>query len=336
MENTILATPYRRYLARAIDDCIYMLVAALIVTRGFRFYFWHLPLMAQWYLMIAVMLTLEPLCLSLVGWTPGKWILGLRLRDQEGKLSYSKAWKRTTLLIWKGMGLGIVGYELYRNFKSWVSCKYGDPLEWDIEDSYQIVDRKKWRFAASGGIIGLSILGMILIYDWGIVPKHTGKITVEEFTENLKDLMHYMGETPGYILNPDAAWEKDPNVGYQESDLGNLPEFQFQEEGGYITRLIIVQETEGVSVSAYKSLVKLGVMAYLGAEDSAAAFKPSYWDLIEKFEEDHLDSFQTTYEGKNITCEWEIENGIYGASSDTLIQDDQEKPIKYRMRLECS
>ena len=138
MQNTSLKYPYRRFFARLLDEAIYVLLAAFIFTKGFRIFFWELFPSIKWYLSILFMFLIEPICLALFGATAGKYIMGLRLGDQGKRLPYLKALRRTFLLFKTGMGFGIPLFEWYRYFKSWLACKDGEILAWDIEERYEL------------------------------------------------------------------------------------------------------------------------------------------------------------------------------------------------------
>ena len=64
---------------------------------------------------ILMMYLLEPILLSKFGTTPGKWLLGLSVRDYDGNLlTLDTARTRTWNALWRGMGLGIPVYDIYR------------------------------------------------------------------------------------------------------------------------------------------------------------------------------------------------------------------------------
>ena len=78
------------------------------------------------YLTWAVQFVLEPLLLSTWGYTPGKWVLGLTVRNAEGgKLRFSQAAARLAGVFCRGEGYGIPLYNLYRNYKCYRACDAG-------------------------------------------------------------------------------------------------------------------------------------------------------------------------------------------------------------------
>lgn len=336
MKPAILAHPYRRFLARALDETFYMMIAAAIFSRGFRVYFWGLQPALMWYLMIGVMMAAEPVCLAVFGTTIGKKIMGLRLRSQGKKLSYFEALSRTFLLFKKGMGYGIPGYELVRYFKSWVACKYGDPLEWDIEESYELRDRKKFRIAWYILMMAFLAAGNGAVYAVSFLPIHTGAITSQEFVENVMELLRYQ---PGYadrILEEDGHWKND-----WDSDpgiySGDMPDIRFLTENGIMTGFVMEQRTETKKyIEVHKKLIKTAMMAYLGSVDQSAMLRPSYWKAVASLETDNVDSFELECAGKVISCQWQVENGIYAESMDVLVPENEKKPLIYQLKFSVS
>ena len=126
--------PIRRWLARWLDLGLYGLPWILLRSLAL-----HVPSVENgvlsWlegYLSIALMFLLEPLLLHYWGWTPGKWLLGLKVRDRAGeKLSLKRAFQRTWRLFGRGYGYQIPIYNLYRMWCSYRACREGEYLEWD-------------------------------------------------------------------------------------------------------------------------------------------------------------------------------------------------------------
>ena len=68
---------------------------------------------------------LEPLFLTLFGTTPGKWIMGLELRNAEGgHLALTQARNRTMTVIFGGEGFYLPIYSLWRNYRSYRAVSY--------------------------------------------------------------------------------------------------------------------------------------------------------------------------------------------------------------------
>lgn len=336
MQNTSLKYPYRRFFARLLDEAIYFLITALIFTKGFCIFFWEVLPATKWYLSILFMFLIEPICLALFGATVGKYIMGLRLGDQGKRLPYLKALRRTFLLFKTGMGFGIPLLEWYRYFKSWLACKDGESLAWDIEERYELKDTKRFRIVILAFMILAAIPAGSLLYAWAFSPLHHSPITVADFSENFMDLKNYCGVYEQEALDDKGVWSTPPYAGQPSIYSADMPNFQFFVEAGAVTGFTATQETETTDyIPVNKMILKLALMSYLGAEDSLSVFQPDYWRLIRKLEEENLDSFRMECGGNIIQCQWEVENGIYIESQDLLVPDNQETPIKYQMNLVC-
>lgn len=336
MASTFLAHPYRRFLARMLDEMFYMMIAALIFSRGFRVYFWGLQPFLMWYLMIGVMLAVEPICLAVFGTTIGKKLLGLRLRSRGGKLRYFEALSRTFLLFQKGMGYGLPVYEWIRYFKSWVACKYGDPLQWDIEESYELRDERPYRIPLYLIVMITAMAGHGAVYAISYLPLHRGTLTTQEFTENVMELLRYRGADSYLSLEADGHWrdESDLDLGISS---GDTPDIRFLTENGVLTGFVMEQKTETKKfIEVHKLLLKTSMMAYLGSVDPSAVLRPSYWKAVASLETDDLDSFEAECAGRIISCQWQVENGIYGESLDMLIPEDEKRPLHYELRFSVS
>ena len=103
--------PWRRFLARELDTALFILPGAfLLAWLGAANTVWVLLLTWLAYSMVALLL--EPLLLCTVGTTPGKWLMGLRLRysyyDHTDKPTFGQALFRTLHVWFRGCGLGLL------------------------------------------------------------------------------------------------------------------------------------------------------------------------------------------------------------------------------------
>ena len=84
-----------------------------------------------------LLLFVEPLLLHLLGTTPGKALMGLRLEAPGGrKLTYAEGFSRYLLLLWYGLGLGIPIFNLVRYYQCAKRCGEGEPQTWDTDIAY--------------------------------------------------------------------------------------------------------------------------------------------------------------------------------------------------------
>ena len=101
--------PWRRFWARYLD---LMLMALVWQVLQFQVLHWYMPTL--WFrdqlqtavsvgLSWVLLLLVEPILLCTWGYTPGKWLLGLRVRRLDGrKLAWDQAVERLFLVLWRG------------------------------------------------------------------------------------------------------------------------------------------------------------------------------------------------------------------------------------------
>ena len=104
----MVAYPWRRFFARWLDLFVYGLLWTAFGALVLRINLpdiWILRLLST-YLNYLTMLVVEPILLATWGYTPGKWIFGLQVRDRDGgKISWRDAKNRTWLVFAKGWSL---------------------------------------------------------------------------------------------------------------------------------------------------------------------------------------------------------------------------------------
>ena len=233
--------PWRRFFARSLDFGLCRLLLNAVLALGFRFQagdglLWTL-LMS--YLTWAVQFVLEPLLLSTWGYTPGKWVLGLTVRNAEGgKLSFSQAAARLAGVFCRGEGYGIPLYNLYRNYKCYRACDAGEPLPWEEEQAYTIRDLRALRClglaAAYGAVMGLGVLvGLYLL-----VPPVRGPLTVAGFARNYNDVYgRYFGEASDQ-LDVSGTWQEngaENAIVFDWTGGGSPPAFDYTLSDGVLT-----------------------------------------------------------------------------------------------------
>lgn len=192
--------PIRRFLARELD---YNLMALVVLV--FQLFVFHIPdsdnAILNWlagYLILLPMLAVEAVLLHLWGTTPGKWLLGLSLRDRAGnKLSRRRAFYRSCMLFAKGYGFNIPIYNLYRYYKSYRTCKDGEPLPWD-QDTYSSLDDDVAYTAAPlqtfhgvrwTACCALTLALSLLVVLAGLRPPCQGELTVAELSRNYNHMV---------------------------------------------------------------------------------------------------------------------------------------------------
>lgn len=157
----------------------------------------------------------EPVLLHYWGTTPGKWIFGLSVRDEDGeKLSIRTAYARLWGVFGYGNCYALPFFEWYCNYKCYRACKE-EELPWDLENGCSIVVRERevrWYRVA----LYLLVLVLRAAAGYGIdlyaeLPPNRGELTLAEYVENCNDCLKYNQGTAPYV-RPDGSWNKDLDI----------------------------------------------------------------------------------------------------------------------------
>ena len=204
--------PWRRFFARNLDLTLCGMPWLLVRLFLLR---WHpesglLVDLLDSYLTYAVLLAAEPLLLSTWGYTPGKWIFGLQVRNQEGGLlTFSQAFSRTWGVFSRGEGYGIPIYNLYRNYKCYCRCSDEEPEEWEEGTAYTIRDTRARRGLAFVGAHVVIFLLTLLLELQSLLPLHRAPLTPAEYAENVNDMCSILGLMPNRRMDENGNWVED-------------------------------------------------------------------------------------------------------------------------------
>jgi hypothetical protein len=156
-----------RFLARSVDGIIFALMLGYI--EAFRL-FQH-PV-AGWlvYIFIGTLLWafVEANLLSSIGTTPGKWLLGIRVKTQQGnKPVLLEAFKRSIGVWWYGLGAGCAPLMPLMMAVSCVRLMKNRPVRWDQKGRFVVILSPRGYLKTSFSL-AIIILGCwLLILLWG-------------------------------------------------------------------------------------------------------------------------------------------------------------------------
>lgn len=211
--------PWQRFWARDLDFALASAVVWAVLTLGFRMSVTGTP---RWLLQTlnivlswGIWLILEPLLLCTWGTTPGKWLLGLELRNKEGrKLGFLQGLRRTWDVLVVGYGLEIPILCWYCMYKGYRECRDNRPMHYDYEAENlyysRAPDRWGWRAAVS---VALS-LALLPVHVWCgfqvLRPPNRGEVTPAEFAENVSAVAKALDyslwvDEEGYRLSEQTA-----------------------------------------------------------------------------------------------------------------------------------
>ncbi len=235
--------PWMRYFARHLDLTIYGLFSAALLMFLLRIS----PQSGAFDLLntvlgIGIHIGLEPLLLSTWGYTPGKWIMGLRLRDSKGgKLDYTDGLCRTVSLIYHGMGLCIPIVNLWCYWKSYrraVPAEATPPIPpqdqpWDDLTEYTVEERRWHQYLvwvlAEAAAFGL-LAGLVLL---AAQPNLLGReLTRERYVKNVNHVLDFSVEKNEFTLNANGSWNTTGLLAFvTKTDTDDFQQYITEQDG---------------------------------------------------------------------------------------------------------
>lgn len=248
----MVASAPRRFFAWLLD--VYVMASLVLIVGCLAGYSPGRTVGAGFGLLVQLgLLFLEPLAVCVAGTTPGKALLGMRLRGRNGgKLTYGEAFSRYLSMLWGGLGLGIPIWSLVQLYRSLRRCLDGEPQPWDSGIAYEAAPFRSLRH------MGACLLAVSLVLaatetanSASQLPPNRGDLTVAEFAENFNRQAAYMDlDFTGQQLNEEGAWEDKPFDGTAYANFSgwgvkNLP-FTYTVEEGRVTAVTISGEAENM------------------------------------------------------------------------------------------
>ena len=253
---------------------------------------------------MVLMLLIEPALLSAFGTTIGKWILGIRITDLNGRrLSYAKARSRVVIMLWRGNGFYIPIYNVVRLWKSFSDCRDGKTLGWEYDSVIHLKDQRKWRIGIYIGVciavFGATVFGIAIAK----MPENRGDITVAQFCENYNKFAEYYKLQENYRLDQTGKWIKLDSSSYVIGEEDPI-EMNFTEENGIMTGLnfsIHVQDGRTI-VSSYQEERILSILAFVQAQPSCSLIFNEADGMVWKIQKSPFENFEWEECGVKVTC----------------------------------
>lgn len=314
-----VTSPWRRFFARHFDLFLYTTLWSLlgILLLGLS------PSSetgSAWFsaggiVSVVMMVLLEPLLLATWGTTPGKWLLGLHVRNNTGqKLSYGEGSYRTLQALWYGAGMFIPIFELFRGYKYYYDCAEGKTLPWEWDSELHLKDEKPARTFALVGCAAAAVGLLALALALSSTPRQRGDMTVDDFVQSYNRLAKYHGIE--VRLDDDGSWleeipRPDGGVVIHLHDQ-EIPNFDYTVENGVITDISFTIRKEGdrenwVSINQNRRI--LAILAYVQAYDPTPLNNSEAMAVIDRLEADPFSTFAETVHGVRIT--WDFSSSGY-------------------------
>lgn len=352
--------PWQRYWARTFDTALAGAVVWAALILGFRVSVAGMPrgvlqavsLAMDWVLI----LLLEPLLLCTWGTTPGKWLLGLELRNKQGrKLSFLQGLRRTWGVLFTGYGLYIPVFSWYCLYKGYKECREDRPMSYDYEAEnlyYSKVPQWGLRAAVSVALALLLIPVRTACSVQSLLPPNRGEVTPAEFAENVSEVSRILGRSlwvdeAGFRLSRSkktAAIIIDIGAGennWQERRYGERyeysPAYTLELDGdGFVTGAVMEQEdsTPGED-AAWVSLpiedARIIAMAFRGTQ--LGAREMTRGPVMEALERDPAEWTDQPVEEEDFTLTLTLEQEGYTSGAGCLIPEKRAKECWYRFSM---
>ena len=322
-----VTAPWRRFFARHFDLFLYsafwMMLGLLLLSEGPSTESGAAWMGAANIIAIIMMVLVEPLLLSIWGTTPGKWLLGLSVRNNTGqKLTYGEGVYRTVQALWGGAGFFIPIFELVQGYKCYYDCTEGKTLPWEWDSELQLKDEKAWRFAAMAGS-AIAVFGALaLTITLSAVPSQRGDMTVAQFVDSYNRLARYHGIE--VWLDEEGRWTEVPrpdgSVVIHMSDM-ETPNFVYTEKDGLMTGLsftLAVENDVETWVPINQNRRILAILAFAQAYDPTPLNNNEVMNVAKKLESNPFQSLDETIHGVHIT--WDLTStGYYQVDSGGML-----------------
>lgn len=324
--------PWRRWLARGLDFTLCGLLWTAVNTLVFRVN----PALRSTAGMLfdsfaALLLTLlfEPLFLHFWGYTPGKFLFGLRITDHGRRLSYFDALCRTGSVLAAGQGLHIPVYSLVRNYKCYKKCKAGEVLPWEEDYEYELTDTAWWRIPAVAVFCAALVGATFCIVLAGDLPRNRGALTAADFAENFNDYARYLDSSCLYDLNADGAWSErasDGRLYVYGSD--NYPVVTLSETNGVLTGVqleLTLENQPYITGATHRQFLLLAGLSFVCAQPDVGLFDNMPAQLARRLlDTEPLGNWCFELAGVELCCQVETRGyqPVIDPQSDLLIADE--------------
>ncbi|WP_312651601.1 RDD family protein [Aminipila sp.] len=301
--------PWRRFFARMLDLSLYGLIwhafTALVLNWNIQNNFFMS--LVNSFVMVGIMLLVEPLLLSKFGATLGKFVFGLIVRDLDGRrLTYKQGWVRTFGVFRKGMGYNIPLYDLLIMANCYDECKTQKWLTWEKNSLCTIKD-KKFKRILVGIVIFILICGMnALVIFQADMPLHKGDITPEEYYENCNDIMSQSNEDYGRHLNEKGKWIQNAKKSDDFLAEVPLPNYQLTVKDGIVTGVRIELETDNdVRTFGFLKQKEVSVKSFFAAQKKMDYFQLKKSGVLNNIS-NRFENYTFTQDGFKFTNQVEL------------------------------
>ena len=306
-------SPWRRYFARILDISLYTYFVVAFQALLFNVNMLSrstLGNLLDTFIAFLIMILIEPVLLSKLGTTPGKWLLGLRVTGATGQpLSYLDALSRTVTVFWRGFGLNIPFYNVFRLWRAYKDCVAGELLDWECDSVIHLKDQKKWRTAVYIAVNVSLIVLLVFTFMLAALPQNQGDLTIAEFSENYNQLLDFYDMNTEKELSESGNWVTRKVDEQYVTLFGDYfpPAFTYTEDNKIMTGMQFKTEIRDSNawVTPYNTEIALSILAYVSGQEGNKLISSDITELIKKIKATPFEDFQVTIHGISISCDYE-------------------------------
>lgn len=336
--------PWRRYFARTFDLSLYNTLWLVLLGLGLHINLSHrtgLVKIVDVAVVTAMMLLIEPFFLARFGTTPGKKIMGIKVRSKTGENpSYLLGFARTFDVIKSGMGFNIPIYNLIRLANCYDKSREGEKLSWEDETYLTIKDTKGYRAVGFVLMTAMIFAATVLLMLFMQFPPNRGDLSVEEFAHNFQYYtQYYEASFSGYELNDSGEWVKIPN--YTDEDAleirfweENEPvSFAYKVENGVLQAISFEVEVENVKGALVSNETQMIISAFsFACAQDEVGFDLSAFSRINKIiSVNQFKNFEIREKDMLIKSQVSYDGFLYNSGSKLLFTDDKTSQNHFKL-----
>ena len=356
--------PWQRLFARALDMALYRVIFGWLLAV----LFWNMNLLLttgvlSWLLDLALLgftLAVEPLWLHYLGWTPGKLLFGLKVRNKDGeKLTIAQGFERSWDVFRDGYGWNIPFWDLWKMWQCRKLGLEGQDCWWDTDYCFHYTkEERRFNTGVVYILLALACSGLLwLAIELTDLPRNRGDLTVAEFCQNYNQYRDRFEFDNVPKLDREGQWdEREQNnnvvshsgsVSYSSSDgtsrvIENVvegttvwPPLEFTMEDGRVTAVTLRMESQDSIIGGSVIREYLALAAMSGAADGQDMFHFEPLDgLFEMSGLDYFEDLELDYWGLHISQRVEYEG--YNSVGGSMWETEEDGPRHFERTLTIS
>lgn len=295
--------PRRRFFARFFDTLMgyALLIPAVVLLARVRPFVLISLIVPFIFFRCMLQIMVEPVMIHKLGFTPGKWLMGLSISDWDDCYpTLEIAQRRTWAVMLHGQGLSIPIFEQIRSKKCLDKVRAGKTMEWEYETTQVCDSPRRWKDVLAALLAAAMVTGTVLAVlcsDW--VPC-TGDLTKAQFCRNYNVMSNYYEATT--ILQEDGAL-----VDAQGLPLAGATDTHvvFTEENGVLQSVTMTVRSKDTLMSAQDSKLLFTTLA--AVKSRVHPLSRVGEDMVQWMLEDPFSDCVTEAAGITIRRDWEID-----------------------------